>query len=113
MKRFLLGTATAFAVSTAMAADDPKKQDPPKPPGTAEKKDDTRTPMEKFKAAKKELEEYFAGRRKTFTLPLSPYGTLFQMKAWKALEAIPYGETRSYLEEATMVGNPKAVRAIG
>ena len=62
---------------------------------------------------KKELEEYFAGKRKTFTLPLAPYGTLFQMKAWKALEAIPYGETRSYLEEASMIGNPKAVRAIG
>ena len=63
--------------------------------------------------AKKELEEYFAGKRKTFTLPLSTYGTAFQMKAWKALEAIPYGETRSYLEEATLIGNPKAVRAIG
>ena len=62
---------------------------------------------------KKELEEYFDGKRKAFTLPLSPYGTVFQMKAWKALEQVRYGETRSYLEEATMIGNPKAVRAIG
>ena len=60
-----------------------------------------------------ELDEYFAGKRKNFSLPLSPSGTDFQERAWKALEQIPYGETRSYLEEATMIGNPKAVRAIG
>lgn len=62
---------------------------------------------------REELSEYFAGKRKHFTIPLAPHGTEFQMKAWKALSKIPYGETRSYLEEATMIGNPKAVRAIG
>lgn len=60
-----------------------------------------------------ELSEYFSGNRKEFTLSFMPKGTDFQVKAWKALEKIPYGETRNYLEEATLVGNPKAVRAIG
>lgn len=61
----------------------------------------------------KELEEYFAWKRKVFTIPLSPTGTIFQQKAWEALTKIPYGETRSYKEEAILAGNPKAVRAIG
>ncbi len=61
---------------------------------------------------KTELREYFEGTRQKFTIPLMPHGTEFQMKAWKALEKIPYGETRNYLEQATMIGNPKAVRAI-
>ncbi|MDD2693593.1 MAG: methylated-DNA--[protein]-cysteine S-methyltransferase [Candidatus Gracilibacteria bacterium] len=62
---------------------------------------------------KKELSEYFAGIRKTFSIPLEFYGTDFQEKSWQALRMIPYGETRNYLEQATMIGNPKAVRAIG
>ncbi len=66
--------------------------------------------LEKLKT---ELREYFEWSRKNFTIPLMPYGTEFQMKAWKALEQIPYWETRNYLEEATMIGNSKAVRAIG
>lgn len=61
----------------------------------------------------KELCEYFSGIRKDFTIPLSFSGTIFQEWAWKALQQIPYGETRNYLEQATMLGNPKAVRAIG
>jgi AraC family transcriptional regulator of adaptative response/methylated-DNA-[protein]-cysteine methyltransferase len=61
---------------------------------------------------KEQLEEYFRGTRKSFDIPLEVRGTEFQMKAWKALEAIPFGETRNYLEEATMIGSPKAVRAI-
>lgn len=61
----------------------------------------------------KELEEYFSWKRKSFTIPLSPTGTVFQKKAWEALTEIPYGETRSYKEEAIIAGNPKAVRAIG
>ncbi len=61
---------------------------------------------------KKELDEYFAWTRKNFTLPLKVSGTDFQMKAWEALQNIPFGETRSYEDEAIMIGNPKAVRAI-
>lgn len=62
---------------------------------------------------KKQLEEYFAGKRKTFDLPLAPKGTDFQQRVWKALQEIPYGETRTYGEIAAAVGNPKAARAVG
>ena len=62
---------------------------------------------------KKQLEEYFAGIRHTFDIPIDPQGTTFQKNAWKALQAIPYGTTRSYQEEAQMANHPKAVRAIG
>lgn len=63
--------------------------------------------------AAKELEEYFAGERKVFTLPLSPSGTQFQQSVWEALRTIPYGETRTYGEIAAVVGRPKAARAVG
>jgi O-6-methylguanine DNA methyltransferase len=66
-----------------------------------------------IRETEKQLGEYFAWARKIFSIPLAPSGTEFQRNAWKALEKIPYGETRNYLEEATMIGNPKAVRAIG
>ncbi len=62
---------------------------------------------------KKQLCEYFLWKRKGFTIPLAPEWTDFQKKAWKALEKIPYGETRSYKEEALLAWNPKAIRAIG
>jgi methylated-DNA-[protein]-cysteine S-methyltransferase len=60
----------------------------------------------------KELHEYFAGKRKTFTLPLNPHGTPFQKHVWETLLAIPYGATISYAQEAEQFGNPKAVRAV-
>lgn len=63
--------------------------------------------------AKKQLQEYFAGSRKTFDLPLHPYGTEFQKSVWKALQNIPYGETASYKDIAEAVGNEKASRAVG
>lgn len=63
--------------------------------------------------AKRQLEEYFAGQRASFSLPLNPQGTEFQKKVWQQLEAIPYGETRSYGQIAAAVGNPKACRAVG
>jgi methylated-DNA-[protein]-cysteine S-methyltransferase len=56
---------------------------------------------------------YFAGRRKTFDLPLAPAGTPFQLSVWKALERIAYGETQSYGQIAQSIGKPKAVRAVG
>ena len=62
---------------------------------------------------RKELREYFSWTRRSFSLPLAPAGTEFQKKAWEALSRIPYGETRSYKEEAILAWNPKAVRAIG
>ncbi|KRL89306.1 methylated-DNA--[protein]-cysteine S-methyltransferase [Lactobacillus kalixensis] len=60
-----------------------------------------------------ELEEYFAGTRKSFDLPLKSEGTDFQQKVWQQLEKIPYGETRTYGEIAEPLDNPKAARAIG
>ena len=63
--------------------------------------------------AAEELEEYFARRRNTFTVPLSPHGTEFQLAVWKALRDIPYGQTRTYGEIAGLVGHPKAARAVG
>ena len=59
-----------------------------------------------------ELYEYFEGKRETFSLPLSPSGTLFQKEVWQVLCTIPYGETVSYAAEAKLCGNPKAVRAV-
>ncbi len=63
--------------------------------------------------ASTEIQEYLAGKRQTFDIPLKPSGTLFQTKVWNALCGIPYGETRSYKEVASMIGNPKAMRAVG
>lgn len=61
----------------------------------------------------RELDEYFAGKRKAFDLPLSLHGTPFQLRVWAALQQIPYGETRSYVQVAAMAGNAKACRAVG
>lgn len=57
--------------------------------------------------------EYFAGTRKNFTLPLCLNGSPFEMRVWKVLLQIPYGETRSYGEIAAVCGNRKAARAVG
>lgn len=59
-----------------------------------------------------QLEEYLMGERRDFLIPIRLHGTDFQMKVWKALLAIPYGETRSYSEIAAAVGKPKACRAV-
>ena len=69
------------------------------------------TPLIKKAAA--QLDEYFNGKRKVFNLPLKLNGTDFQIDVWKALQAIPFGETRSYGEIAHIIGKPKASRAVG
>lgn len=61
----------------------------------------------------KQLQEYFAGERQQFDLPLAAKGTEFQQKVWHALSKIPYGETWSYQDLANAIDNPKAVRAVG
>ena len=61
----------------------------------------------------KQLDEYFAGKRKTFELALAPKGTPFQLSVWNELLAIPYGSTRSYQEVANAIGRPAATRAVG
>ncbi|MFY0627689.1 MAG: methylated-DNA--[protein]-cysteine S-methyltransferase [Reichenbachiella sp.] len=59
-----------------------------------------------------ELNEYFEGKRKDFTVPLVTPGTEFQQSVWKVLQGIPYGKTRSYKEQAMAIGNLKAIRAV-
>ena len=63
--------------------------------------------------AERQLGEYFAGKRRSFSVALDMRGTLFQRNAWEALLAIPFGETRSYAEVAKQLGNPQAMRAVG
>ena len=62
---------------------------------------------------KRELQGYFAGTVKEFSVPLTYHGTKFQMQAWEALRKIPFGEVRTYQQQATLIGNPKALRAVG
>lgn len=62
---------------------------------------------------KAELQEYFAGSRSTFEIPLAPTGTAFQCEVWAALQTIPFGKAMSYRELAGRVGRPKAMRAVG
>jgi methylated-DNA-[protein]-cysteine S-methyltransferase len=63
--------------------------------------------------AARELDDYFAGRRRTFTLPLAPDGTAFQQRVWAALAAIPFAATWSYGRLAAAIGQPTASRAVG
>ncbi|GLQ97693.1 methylated-DNA--[protein]-cysteine S-methyltransferase [Dyella mobilis] len=67
----------------------------------------------KLAFARTQLEEYFAGERQHFDLPLHPLGTPFQIQVWHALAKIPYGSTISYAELARRIGQPLAVRAVG
>jgi methylated-DNA-[protein]-cysteine S-methyltransferase len=62
---------------------------------------------------RRELEEYFAGERKEFTVPLDLHGTPFQLRCWNALLEIPYGQTCSYGDLARKVGSPNGFRAVG
>ena len=66
-----------------------------------------------IKEAAKQLDEYFRGQRRLFSVKLNPQGTPFQQSVWKALLEIPYGETRSYKQIAERIGNPSASRAVG
>lgn len=66
-----------------------------------------------LRSAEAQLGEYFAGKRRIFDLPLAPAGTPFQHAVWRALLAIPFGETRSYLDIARVLGQPTATRAVG
>ena len=65
-----------------------------------------------LKKTQSEIEQYFKGLRKSFSVPLFTQGTPFQKKVWKALTRIPYGKTVSYQKVADSIGRPKAVRAV-
>lgn len=66
-----------------------------------------------LRRATTQLREYFAGERRVFALPLAPAGTPFQQRVWKALCAIPYGETLTYGALSRSIGSPQSVRAVG
>lgn len=78
----------------------------------------TKAPMSEIKTqllskAAKQLDGYFSGKRKNFELPFELNGTKFQKDVWTALKKIPYGQTFSYQKQATLIGRPKATRAVG
>jgi methylated-DNA-[protein]-cysteine S-methyltransferase len=77
------------------------------PPDTKEHS----TPL--LRRVARQIEEYLNGKRTEFDLPLKPEGTEFQRAVWKALQTIPYGETRSYRDIAEQIGSPKSCRAVG
>lgn len=91
------------AAITGVEFDDPKYPLAPSPRG----EDSV------LKQARRELDLYFAGKLKAFSVPLAPSGTPFQQRVWAALRTIPYGVTRSYGEQAAAIGSPKAFRAVG
>jgi len=73
-----------------------------------------RTPLpDGLKECARQLDEYFGGTRKAFSLPLRMEGTPFQRSVWRELLRIPFGETRSYRDIAMAIGRPKAIRAVG
>lgn len=74
-------------------------------------KEDKDNPL--LQATESQLNAYFAGQLKQFSVNLDCIGTEFQKKVWNALTTIPFGETRSYGQIAVQIGNPKAVRAVG
>lgn len=66
-----------------------------------------------LKNIKKQLDEYFSGKRRIFNIKINPKGTVFQKLVWKELQKIPYGITKSYSELAISIGNKNAQRAVG
>lgn len=66
-----------------------------------------------LRAARRELDQYFAGSRKVFDLPLAPKGTSFQRAVWNAIAQVPWGETLTYAELASRAGHPGSARAAG
>jgi methylated-DNA-[protein]-cysteine S-methyltransferase len=68
---------------------------------------------ELLRASRIQVEEYLAGERRDFDVPVAPEGTEFQMTVWQELQSIPYGQAISYQELARRVGSPKGYRAVG
>lgn len=90
--------ATATALCTLYFVEEPRHES-------------TASPL--LALASQQLNEYFAGTRTTFDLPLDFHGTVFQRQVWQQLLTVPYGQTVSYQDIANTLGNPKAVRAVG
>ena len=66
-----------------------------------------------FATVRRQLDEYFAGRRRTFDVPLAPAGTPFRQRVWEELQRVGFGETITYAELAGRIGRPTAIRAAG
>ncbi len=105
-----VGTLTLVASDRGLAAILWPRDDPRRVALPVLTRDDDHPVLRK---TEKELGEYFAGRRRRFTVALDFNGTDFQKKVWQALLEIPFGETRSYLDIARRLGRPAAVRAVG
>jgi methylated-DNA-[protein]-cysteine S-methyltransferase len=106
-----LGPLAAYATEDALTAllfDDPALAR--RPGGHGRRRGEGHAVLD---ATRRQLDEYFAGRRTRFELPLAAVGSAFQHRVWEALLAIPYGETTSYGALAAEVGAPGAARAVG
>lgn len=112
-----VGVLTLLASPTGLRAvlwegDDPGRagldEVPDAPAG-----DDIAHADEILREAAGQLDEYFDGDRRRFELPLDLVGTDFQVAAWRALAEIPFGETRTYAQQAEAIGRPAAIRAVG
>ncbi|MFM9138327.1 MAG: methylated-DNA--[protein]-cysteine S-methyltransferase [Actinomycetota bacterium] len=102
-----VGTLRLTASSTGLVSIEvvrSVKEDPSVPTGA---------PRTILTRTRRQLEEYFAGRRRTFDVPLDLRGTEFQVAAWKAMSKSPYGRTISYGQQAKSIGKPTACRAVG
>ncbi|PQJ76198.1 cysteine methyltransferase [Polaribacter gangjinensis] len=77
-----------------------------------EKVDELKKTPECLQDCVNQLTEYFGGKRASFNLTINPKGTAFQIKVWKSLLQIPYGKTTSYLEQSSLLGDKKAIRAV-
>ena len=108
-----LGRYVIAASETGVVCVKPDDQETPNATTWRQWGDVVERDNEHTRQAANELQEYFAGDRTAFTVPLDMRGTDFQKRAWQALTDIPYGETRSYGQQATMLGNPQASRAVG
>ena len=108
--RYALLTETPLGWMTLVEEDDAlvEADFSASPPANAQLRE---TPL--LARAVQELSQYFAGECETFTVPLRPHGTPFQLRCWAVLTQIPYGQTRSYSDQAAMVENPRACRAVG
>ena len=105
-----VGPLTLVAADDGLAAILWDNDDPARVPLTVVGEDE-RHPV--LVETERQLADYFARRREVFDLPLAFAGTAFQVSVWRALLAIPFGETRSYRDIAVALGNPKATRAVG
>lgn len=109
--RTALGDFTVVADDAALTAVHFPGVEPPADGSWGERVEPAAHPI--LAAAATQLTEFLAGTRREFDLPLRPAGTEFQRHAWAALLQIPYGQTRTYREQAEAIGRPSAVRAVG